>query len=98
MTESNSELKAIHAEACAAVIKADRQLSPEDDRFWPLYLRAALFAARATISDIRRRALEDAAKVCSARADTFAERGSRSLQRAALNCADAIRTLQEPQA
>ncbi|CAM2154364.1 hypothetical protein PT2222_300039 [Paraburkholderia tropica] len=36
------QLKTIHALACAAVARINRTLSPVDDRFWPLYLNAAL--------------------------------------------------------
>ncbi len=35
-------LLAVHAQACTAVARVDRTLTPADDRFWPLYLRAAL--------------------------------------------------------
>jgi hypothetical protein len=35
-------LLAVHARACTAVAHVDRKLTPVDDRFWPLYLRAAL--------------------------------------------------------
>ncbi|MFM0407480.1 hypothetical protein [Paraburkholderia dipogonis] len=42
-----NELQIIHAQACAAVAKADRNATPDVDAFWPLYLQAALDALRA---------------------------------------------------
>ncbi len=42
MIENINELKAIHAQACAAVMKIDRTLTPDVDAFWPLYLQTAL--------------------------------------------------------
>lgn len=46
VTIDDAELRAIHSEACAAVAKTDRTLSPADDGFWPLYISAALQARR----------------------------------------------------
>lgn len=46
ITIDDAELRAIHTEACTAVAKADRTLSPADDGFWPLYISAALEARR----------------------------------------------------
>ncbi|MEW9584304.1 hypothetical protein [Paraburkholderia sp. DGU8] len=95
MSINEKELRAIHLQACAAVLKSDEKLTPEADEFWPVYLLAALSAAGATRAGMRAAALEEAANVCTARAELFARTGSRPLQRAALNCAEAIRTLRE---
>lgn len=35
-------LLAVHTRACMAVARVDRNLSPADADFWPMYLRAAL--------------------------------------------------------
>ncbi|MEX3916001.1 hypothetical protein AB4Y43_07110 [Paraburkholderia sp. BR10872] len=42
---NTQQLRTIHAQACAAVARVNRMISPVDDRFWPIYLRAALAAA-----------------------------------------------------
>ncbi|MEX3952003.1 hypothetical protein AB4Y40_30140 [Paraburkholderia sp. EG287B] len=39
---NTQQLRTIHAQACAAVARINRTLSPVDDRFWPLYLNAVL--------------------------------------------------------
>src|SRR5471032_1248175 len=44
MTDTKQNLRAVHAHACAAVMRADRTLTPEVDAFWPIYLRAVLAA------------------------------------------------------
>jgi hypothetical protein len=42
MKLTQNELRALHAEACATVLKSDRRLAPADDGFWPLYIQALL--------------------------------------------------------
>lgn len=38
---TDQQLRTVHAQACVAVARVDRTITPVDDRFWPLYLRAA---------------------------------------------------------
>ncbi|QBQ98191.1 hypothetical protein [Paraburkholderia pallida] len=45
---NEQQLRAIHAQASAAVARTDRTLTPAEDRFWPLYLAAEVTAASAT--------------------------------------------------
>jgi hypothetical protein len=45
MSESDKHLRVIHTQACTAVVKSDRTLTPADEAFWPLYLQA-VFAAQ----------------------------------------------------
>jgi hypothetical protein len=94
---NEKELRAIHAKACVAVSKVGPTLTPDLDAFWPIYLLAALSAAGLTCAETRAVTLEEAARICTARADMFAKAGSRTLQRAALNCAEAIRSIPEVQ-
>jgi hypothetical protein len=42
MKLTQNELRALHAEACATVLKTDRSLTPAEDAFWPLYIQAML--------------------------------------------------------
>jgi hypothetical protein len=46
-TQAEAAMRAIHAMACAAVMKNDRTLTPDVDAFWPIYLQAAITAAHA---------------------------------------------------
>lgn len=41
---TDQQLRTVHAQACVAVARVDRTITPVDDRFWPLYLQAALSA------------------------------------------------------
>ncbi|MEM5449881.1 hypothetical protein [Paraburkholderia guartelaensis] len=69
MTMDEQQLRAIHAQACAAVARTDRAISPVDDRFWPIYLRAALIACdvpQAALTDGQRQAIDDAERVLAA--------------------------------
>ncbi|WP_322105877.1 hypothetical protein [Paraburkholderia sp. J41] len=60
------QLRAIHAQACAAVALVDRTITPIDEQFWPLYLSAALAAVEpeapqaVTLSDEQRVRVRDA--------------------------------------
>ncbi|WP_321891750.1 hypothetical protein [Paraburkholderia tropica] len=51
------QLRAIHAQACAAVARIDRNLSPDEDGFWPLYLMSAIALSTATPPPAPRRAI-----------------------------------------
>ncbi|MFM0192393.1 hypothetical protein PQQ65_04825 [Paraburkholderia strydomiana] len=42
MKLTQNELRALHAEACATVLKSDRRLTPAEDAWWPLYIQALL--------------------------------------------------------
>ncbi|MFM0479088.1 hypothetical protein PQQ81_01015 [Paraburkholderia strydomiana] len=42
MKLTQNELRALHTEACATVLKTDRCVTPADDGFWPLYIQALL--------------------------------------------------------
>lgn len=44
MTKTDHELRALHAAACASVLKTDRSVTPADDAFWPLYIQSLLDA------------------------------------------------------
>lgn len=44
MKLNENELRALHAEACAAVLSSDRSITPAEDAFWPLYIQALLAA------------------------------------------------------
>lgn len=46
-------LLTVHARACSAVVRVDRTLSPVDDRFWPMYLRAALLDLLPIAAELR---------------------------------------------
>lgn len=46
-------LLTVHARACSAVVRVDRTLSPVDDRFWPLYLRATLLDLLPIAAELR---------------------------------------------
>lgn len=46
-------LLAVHTRACTAVARVDRTLDPADDRFWPLYLRAALVGLMPVTAELR---------------------------------------------
>ena len=48
MQTNDQYLRAIHAQACAAVAKANKRLKPEVDAFWPLYITAVLTASSAS--------------------------------------------------
>jgi hypothetical protein len=61
---NNQYLRAIHAQACAAVARANKRLTPEVDAFWPLYIAAVLAAHPADVQAV----LTDAAR------DVLAER------------------------
>jgi hypothetical protein len=50
MRYTNLDLRIIHAQACIAVVKANKTLAPDVDAFWPIYLRAVLKAARPVAS------------------------------------------------
>ena len=65
MKLTQNELRALHAEACATVLKTDRSVTPTVDGFWPLYIQALLdsrtlltncgtVAERAVIAERRR--------------------------------------------
>lgn len=51
MPMTENQLRAIHTQACEAVLKSNRTVTPVDDAFWPLYLQAALNAALAANSE-----------------------------------------------
>jgi hypothetical protein len=42
MSDTIATLRAIHAQTCKAISKANRRPTPADEAFWPLYIRAAL--------------------------------------------------------
>ena len=44
MRLTENELRALHAEACAAVLSTDRSVTPAEDAFWPLYIQSLLDA------------------------------------------------------
>lgn len=44
MKLNENELRALHVEACAAVLVANRTALPSDDAFWPLYIQSLLDA------------------------------------------------------
>lgn len=46
-------LLTVHARACEAVARFDRTCAPTDDRFWPLYLRAALMELMPFTAELR---------------------------------------------
>lgn len=52
MPDTKQNLRAVHANACAAVMRADRTLTPEVDAFWPIYLRAVLAAPPSCVTTI----------------------------------------------
>lgn len=56
MKLNENELRALHAQACAAVLTTDRRVAPADDGFWPLYIQALLdaHAAHAMLSAAER--------------------------------------------
>lgn len=58
MTKTDQDLRAIHAHACAEVVKTDRTLTPDIDAFWPLYLQAALGLDEVTTEDSPKRAVQ----------------------------------------
>ncbi|MDQ7981377.1 hypothetical protein QYH69_29525 [Paraburkholderia sp. SARCC-3016] len=49
----NKTLLAVHALACTAVARIDRNLSTADDQFWPVYLRAALIEIMPIAAELR---------------------------------------------
>jgi hypothetical protein len=51
MSDTIGTLRALHTQACAAVSKVDRSLTPAEEAFWPLYLCAVLELQRAHASD-----------------------------------------------
>lgn len=64
MNLTEIELRAVHTDACATVLKTNRAVTPADDAFWPLYIQALLdatgtsamlsLAERAVIAERRR--------------------------------------------
>jgi len=44
MRLNENELRALHAEACAAALSSDRSVTPAEDAFWPLYIQSLLDA------------------------------------------------------
>jgi hypothetical protein len=53
LTMDNKTLLSVHALACASVARVDRNLTTDDDRFWPIYLRAALTEVMPIAADLR---------------------------------------------
>jgi hypothetical protein len=50
MKMTDNELRALHVQACAAILKQDRTVTPADEAFWPLYIQAMLEARRASVT------------------------------------------------
>jgi hypothetical protein len=49
----NKTLLSVHALACATVARVDRNLNAADDKFWPVYLRAALTEIMPIAAELR---------------------------------------------